>query len=456
MKHVKPYIVTLLCVGLLICSLCACGKNNQDNLPTPTEKGTVDLTDDRVLTPTDTIDARLDAAFRDTPLTPASDLTYIVADGGVTITGYIGSDILLNIPDTVEGMPVVAVAEGAFKGMSQLRAVSLPATVRSVGFGAFGACTGLATLRTPVFVCGESDWFGALFGALSAEINASAVPASLTTLILTGGTEIPDGCFYDCHNIEVVSLPEGLTSVGAFAFYGCAALVAANLPADVETVGEFAFANCTALLGQTFGEGVVSIGYAALEGCGALETLTVPFVGGKADENTFLGYIFGAQSHTLTEGFIPASLIRVTVREGCTAIPDNAFFECSSIREIRLPASVRTIGGRAFYRCARLASIDLPAGVTLGADAFHSCIRLTAVDLSGVAALSAESGCTQAFMDCRSLTAVTLPAGTVTLPNSFFAGCTALETVSGVNSLPTGNRVFDGCDKLPGETAVTD
>lgn len=426
-RSVMKY-VSLLLASVLVCALCACGGRTD----APEEGGTrpvetVDLTDAREITPTDEVTAMLSSAFADTPAVPASDLTYETGENGVTVTGYTGGEIVLKLPDTIDGKPVTAVAEGAFKGMVNLRAVSLPDSVTSVGAGAFEKCTGLATLRTPV-VCAEGrTWFGSLFGALSAEINASSVPGSLSSLIVTRGETIPDDCFFDCHNLTAVSLPDTLTKVGAFAFYGCSALVTATLPAGVTEVGAYAFANCPSLLNQCFGSAVTSVGQSALEGCMALETLTLPFVGGSAEENTFLGYLFGAKSYTLTEGFVPASLIRVTLLEGCDRVPDNAFFECSHIREVVLPASVRTIGQRAFYRCAYLARVNLPDGVTLGTESFRSCLRLTSVDLSRVKGLDQPDGAIQAFADCRSLKTVTLPAGVTALPSGFFSGCDALE-----------------------------
>ena len=116
---------------------------------------------------------------------------------------------------------------------------------------------------------------------------------------------------------------------------------------------------------------VTYMGAGMLEGCGKLETLAIPFVGGctydyplteeekdaieggdavhPAESTGYLGYLFGATSHTFTAGYLPASLMTVTVLEGCESIPANAFFECASVREIHLPEGVVEIGEAALY-----------------------------------------------------------------------------------------------------------
>ena len=143
-------------------------------------------------------------------------------------------------------------------------------------------------------------------------------------------------------------------------------------------MGERALAGCAKLLSLTLPVTVTYMGAGMLEGCGKLEALAIPFVGGctpdyplteeeqKAMENgngehpakssAYLGYLFGASDYTFTAGYLPASLISVTLREGCTEIPSNAFFECASIREVHIPEGVTAVGHRAFYGCTSLSS----------------------------------------------------------------------------------------------------
>ncbi len=472
MRRVSAMLAAFLCVGAL--AACGGGKSDGPVETAPPPAVTMpDLNDDRTFTSTAEDAARVEKAFATTEAAPASDFSYTVTDGGVTVTGYSGGESVLVIPDTIEGAPVTGIAEEAFADMGNLKAVSIPESVTAIGIGAFEGCASMTTLRTPVCESPTAPYFGALFGATSHEINGSHVPSGLSTVIVVGDacTAIPDYAFYGCRSIEVLTLPASVAEIGNFAFYGCSSLRYLPLgETAIRSVGDYAFTNCRELLGLNIPATAVSLGYAMLEGCGALEELALPFVGrnlyigsaeaygenvseetGHADEDvisaTTLGYLFGARSYVHTAGYLPASLIRVTLHEGYGDIPPNAFFECSSIREIRLPEGVRSIGRRAFYGCERLSEMTIPDSVTtVGDDAFHGCIRL--VDLtvgSGVSQLGV-----QVFMDCLSLRTVALPASVTYLPNSTFAGCRSLETLAAPGVTSVGRQVFRHCDKLQG------
>lgn len=435
-----------------------------------------DLTDDR--TPTDTAPyaERVESLFADTPATPVSDFTYEITEGGVTVTGYTGGELIVVIPEVIEDKPVTAIAADAFKGKGTLKAVSVPDSVKSIGKSAFEGCKSLSSLRTPVYTCPDAPWFGALFGAASYETNGGFVPSTLSTLVLTRGETIPAYAFYACRGLEAVALPETLTALGDFAFYGCEALVyMTTFDTVLEGVGVRAFAGCSSLLNLALPETVIYMGAGMLEGCGKLESLTIPFVGGcslnyplsdeekaavaagdavhPAEYTGYLGYLFGASSHTFTAGYLPASLMTVTVLEGCTAIYANAFFECASIREINLPEGVTFVGRRAFYGCERLTHMTLPDSVTaVGDDAFNGCSRLQS--FTGGAGLTTLG--IQTFMNCVSLKTVALPDGVTTLPNACFAGCLSLETLTAEGVTSVGKQTFRHCDRLKGwsDTAI--
>lgn len=449
----------LLCLCLTLCfavvmSLAGCG-GQTTNTPAETEEVTLpDMADDRVL-PQDTIhsyEEKLAAAFKNyAPISP-EELTYAVSESGdgITITGYSGAELVVVLPESIDGIPVTAIADAAFEDMGNLKAIYIPDSVQAIGFGALKGCKSLSTLRTPVVEVTAHPYFGALFGAPTYEVNASQVPDALSTLIVGGAVEqISPYAFFDCNSITCISLPQTVKRIEKFAFWGCESLVYMDLSETaLEFVGARAFTNCASLLRFDLPATVTAIGEGALEGCGSLCALTLPFVGGSATENTYLGYIFGAASYTFTAGYLPAALIRVALLEGCVSIPDNAFFECSSVREFVIPDGVTAIGRRAFYGCKRLTDMVLPDTVTaLGDDAFHGCIRLE--NFTGGAALT-ELG-VQAFMGCLFLKTVTLSDTVTQLPNACFADCISLETVTarGVTSADNvGLQVYRHCDKL--------
>ncbi len=82
----------------------------------------------------------------------ASPLTWAPAADGksVVITGCqktASGDLV--IPETLDGLPVSAIADGAFRGCDKLTSVKVPEGVTTIGFNAFYDCLGLKSVTLP-------------------------------------------------------------------------------------------------------------------------------------------------------------------------------------------------------------------------------------------------------------------------------------------------------------------
>ncbi|MFL2480860.1 MAG: leucine-rich repeat protein [Verrucomicrobiales bacterium] len=67
-----------------------------------------------------------------------------LGEDGATITRCsISAEGVINIPDTIEGIPVTKIADSAFESCSKVTRVIIPKTVQSVGNNAFEDCSGL-------------------------------------------------------------------------------------------------------------------------------------------------------------------------------------------------------------------------------------------------------------------------------------------------------------------------
>ena len=89
------------------------------------------------------------------------------------------------IPEYVNGVKVVAIASGAFKGAS-IESVVIPSTVKTIENNAFLSC------------------------------------ASLKSVVIGDGVEyIADGAFLGCTNLTSVTIGSGVKSIGARAFFSC-------------------------------------------------------------------------------------------------------------------------------------------------------------------------------------------------------------------------------------------
>lgn len=73
-----------------------------------------------------------------------------------------------------------------------------------------------------------------------------------SVVIPEGGDNIEDGLMYKHDELERVTIPKNLKTIGKFAFYACHSLSSLTIPASVTGIDESAFSYCTGLESITF------------------------------------------------------------------------------------------------------------------------------------------------------------------------------------------------------------
>lgn len=128
-----------------------------------------------------------------------------------------------------------------------------------------------------------------------------------------------------------------------------------TLPAEATAIADGAFAGADFLKTVTVPDTYTAIGFGAFEGCNAIEKLTVPFIGGSAEENTYLAYIFGA-SHYLDNNYTYQMSVITDEETGETTATEideesisGAFYIPRSLRVVTINAPLAAIGEGAFY-----------------------------------------------------------------------------------------------------------
>lgn len=98
-----------------------------------------------------------------------------------------------------------------------------------------------------------------------------------------------------------------------------------------------------------------------------------------------------------------------------------------------------------FLNCSSLTEITLPVGTTsIGKNAFYGCISLDNIDLSSCTTIGQES-----FKGCTSLTEVDFNHNDVSTSFNSFCDCTGLTTIKNAENISTfGSAVFQGCTSL--------
>lgn len=108
--------------------------------------------------------------------------------------------------------------------------------------------------------------------------------------------------------------------------------------------------------------------------------------------------------------------------------------------------NVTQIGAYAFLDCSSLTSVTIPDGVTsIGQHALQSCTGLTSVTIpDGVTSIGQH-----AFQYCTGLTSVTIPDGVTSVGNAAFHNCSGLTTVTIPDGITTiGTQTFFFCSSL--------
>ena len=149
-----------------------------------------------------------------------------------------------------------------------------------------------------------------------------------------------------------------------------------NLP--VTSICDNAFINNLNIKEIIIPKSINTIGKNILKGCSNLSALTSPYI-----YNGYIGYLFGAESSSYNNSFVPKSLKEVTITNE-EKIFKNAFTNCSFLEKILIESNVTIIENNAFYNCIGLLEITIPSTIKeIGEKAFYNCENLLTVNFKG-------------------------------------------------------------------------
>jgi hypothetical protein len=91
-----------------------------------------------------------------------------------------------------------------------------------------------------------------------------------------GLTHLPEMAFSGCTDLQTVTLPDSLETMGDSAFSGCTGLQTVTLPDSLKTMGTLTFFGCTGLQTVTLPDSLETMGDSTFFGCTDLQTVTLP------------------------------------------------------------------------------------------------------------------------------------------------------------------------------------
>lgn len=192
--------------------------------------------------------------------------------------------------------------------------------------------------------------------------------------------------FYDCYALKTIRFATGgeLETIEGYAFKDCGKLTAVNLPEGLKTIGVYAFGNEYEATSLIIPDSVESIGKYAFDSFYGLKTMKVS---GERDLTNVFSTNKTLDTITYTGSYMREgtcsrpSAKTVILEDTITEIRDSAL-SCEAMETIKLSKNLKTIERHGLYFCYELTSVTLPDGIeTLGEEAFSECYKLETINL---------------------------------------------------------------------------
>lgn len=176
---------------------------------------------------------------------------------------------------------------------------------------------------------------------------------------VSGNVVIPETVEYEGESYKV-------TTISSYAFYNCDQLESITLPNTVGTIGEYAFQGCRSLNTVNMPNQLREIMAYAFMACEHLYSINIP----------------NSVTAIRKWAFAMSSLESIQLPSSLKYIGDEAFSYCGCLKEIEIPNKVTTIGKNVFNTCVELETAKFPASVTeIGETPFKHCYALRTINV---------------------------------------------------------------------------
>ena len=318
--------------------------------------------------------------------------------------------------------------------------------------------TGNGTMRNP-----NSSSSGCMFYAGTYKYKTTVK----TVVIESGITNIANGIFSGCSNIESISIPDTVTEIGSYAFRGCTNLTEIRIPDGVTSIKDYTFTgciHCRLYIPASVNSIVTKHQFGPCAFISVDENNTVY----SSDANGALYNKVKSELYSFPYDGVDSPVIPNSVRilsdyafsntciktinlhNGVTELGQYCFSHSEDLEQIALPNSLNTIGENAFQYCTSLRSIIIPNSISkLAGWTFYHCDSLQNVNLpENLTSLPSYT-----FSDCSSIENIVLPRNLISISSGVFQNCVSLKTITIFKNLKSiysnsSTKPFTNCINL--------
>lgn len=323
------------------------------------------------------------------------DGTVLYDKGKTTLITYLKSkkDKTFDLPSSVKtigtraffeniNIETVTVSEGlaniqtlAFYGCTNFKSIDLPKTLSVLEDGAFTKCNNLA-----VTIDSENQNFSLegviIFQKLTDSRKLVSYPTTITDPVYTIPADVSAigaRAFQNVTALTTIKFAEGsiINSIGEYAFYQCSNLENITLPNSITTIGRDALRECKKLTSVTLpnNSDYKTIATELFYNCTALEEINIP--------SSITTFSYGC--------FAGTNISQVDIPNGVTTLAAIMFQNCKRLETVVLPENVKSTNYKTFAGCTGLKEIVIGSQfLSFGYEAFSGCDALEVITMKNM------------------------------------------------------------------------
>lgn len=162
---------------------------------------------------------------------------------------------------------------------------------------------------------------------------------------------IGDFAFYGCDSLLFIDIPKGVTAIGYESFRGCMGLAQVTIPQGLTLIDSNAFYDCVSLRSINIPHSVKQIKGATFANCEKLKDVYIEDLDSWFKIDFEGGYYCNPLYNGANLYLNNEKLSSLTVPNDITDISDYIFNGCTSLKTVKIPEGVKSIGRSSFDNC---------------------------------------------------------------------------------------------------------